>query len=222
MAKILPSILTGDFMNLPSEVDMFKQEGIDEVHIDVMDGNFVPQITFGSKFLKDLKAKCPDMKYDTHLMINNPLKYAEEFLLVGATSILVHIENNKTKELLEIKKLCKKHNADFGLVLNPETKVSKLKKALFYTNPEIVLIMSVHPGFGGQSFIESTLDKADELKKIKEKKNYKFTLEIDGGVNEYNFKHIKDRGVERIVVGSGIYKDGDIKNNLVKFKGLDK
>ncbi|MCQ2749804.1 MAG: ribulose-phosphate 3-epimerase [Clostridia bacterium] len=222
MAKVLPSILTGDFMNLPSEVDIFKQEGLDEVHIDVMDGNFVPQITFGSKFLKDLKAKWPDMKYDTHLMINNASKYAEEFLLSGATSIIAHIENNSVKELLAIKKLCKKHNADFGISLNPKTKVSKLKKALFYTSPEIILIMSVNPGFGGQNFIESTLDKAEELKKIKEKKNYHYTLEIDGGVNEFNFKHIKDRGIERIVVGSGIYKDGDIKNNVIKFKGLDK
>ncbi len=209
-------------MNLPNEIEMFKQENIDEVHIDVMDGNFVPQITFGSKFLKDLSSKQDDIKYDVHLMINNPVKYAEEFLLAGASSIIVHIENNKRKEILEIKKLCKKHNADFGIALNPETKVSKLNKALFYTNPEIVLVMSVHPGFGGQSFIESVLEKADKLKKLKEKRNYNFTLEIDGGINEFNIKHVKDRGFERVVVGSAIYKNGEIKNNLIKFNELSK
>lgn len=217
MIKILPSILTSDFTDVNKDIEIFRQNGIDEIHLDVMDGNFVPTITFGPKYICDLKMHNNDIKFDTHLMISNPIKHFMHYVEVGSNAVTIHIETSKEKDIIKMAKIAKDKNVKFGLSLNPETNVKKLEKILRKADCDIILIMSVHPGAGGQKFIKETLDKALYLTELKKEKNYNYVLEIDGGINLDTIKDAIDSNIERIVVGSAIYKDDNIAANINEF-----
>lgn len=217
MIKILPSILTSDFTDVNKDIDVFKSLNIDEIHLDVMDGNFVPSMTFGPKYISDIKSHHSDLKLDTHLMINNPIKHIKDYIDAGSNYISIHIETSKEKEIKTMCDMCKEKNIKFGLAINPETNIKKLLKVLNKVSVDFVLIMSVHPGKGGQKFMPDTLSKADFLNEFKNENNQNFDIEIDGGINLDNIKEVIDKKIERIVIGSAIYKDGYIDSNVNAF-----
>ena len=213
--KISPSILSADFSNLRSEIRKLQTGGADLIHVDVMDGHFVPNLTIGPPVIKALK-KHSKIPFDVHLMISPVHKYIKDYALAGADIITIHPE--ATKDLNKSIKLIKKLKKKVGVSLNPNTKIRIIKKYLKYV--DLVLIMSVYPGFGGQKFIMKTLNKIKELNKIKNSKKYKFDIEVDGGVNFENSKDIINAGANILVSGTTIFKNnkGNIKKNIKKLK----
>ena len=213
--QISPSILSADFSQLGNEIKRLEEGGADMIHVDVMDGHFVPNLTIGPPVIKALKKDC-SIKFDVHLMISPVHKYIQAYSDAGADIITIHPEatNNLSESILKIKKLKKK----VGVSLNPETKVDVIKE--FLDQIDLVLIMSVNPGFGGQKFMPEVLDKVRELKKIQKNKNLNFDIEIDGGINFENSKIAIDAGVNILVSGTTIFKsnNGDIKKNIEKLK----
>ena len=215
--QISPSILSADFSQLGNEIKRLEEAGADLIHVDVMDGHFVPNLTIGPPIIKALKKDC-NIKFDVHLMITPVHKYIEAYADAGADIITIHPE--ATEDLLasitKIKKLKKKA----GVSLNPETKVSVIKDYL--NQIDLVLIMSVEPGFGGQKFIPEVLDKIKELKKIQKDQNINFDIEIDGGINFENSKIAIQAGANILVSGTTIFKsnNGDIKKNIDLLKSL--
>ena len=177
--KIAPSILSADFANMATEIKRIEQGGADLVHCDVMDGVFVPNITFGIKMVADIR-KVTNLPLDVHLMIVNPEKYVQEFAKAGADYITVHYEACKDN-LIEVLKLIKSTGKKCGAVINPDTPVEKIKEAVPYC--DMILVMSVFPGFGGQKFIAEVLEKFAQLRKIIDNTGKNILLEIDGGVN---------------------------------------
>ena len=215
--KISPSILSADFSKLGSEILSLEKAGADLIHIDVMDGHFVPNITIGPDIIKSLR-KFSKLPFDVHLMINPVDKYIENFSNAGADIITIHPEATPdlSASIQKIKSLGKKA----GVSLNPDTSTDKIDKLL--SEIDIVLIMSVHPGFAGQKFIEHTLKKVKYLKaKIKEKK-LKTEIEIDGGINFETAKLAIDAGVDILVSGTTIFKSnkGDLKKNIKLLKSI--
>ena len=215
--KISPSILSADFSKLGSEILSLEKAGADLIHIDVMDGHFVPNITIGPDIIKSLR-KFSKLPFDVHLMINPVDKYIENFSNAGADIITLHPEATPdlAASIQKIKSLGKKA----GVSLNPDTSTDKIDKLL--SEIDIVLIMSVHPGFAGQKFIEHTLKKVKYLKaKIKEKK-LKTEIEIDGGINFETAKLAIDAGVDILVSGTTIFKSnkGDLKKNIKLLKSI--
>jgi ribulose-phosphate 3-epimerase len=215
--QISPSILSADFSQLGAEIKRLEEAGADLIHVDVMDGHFVPNLTIGPPIIKALKKDC-NIKFDVHLMISPVHKYIEAYSDAGADIITIHPE--ATEDLLasitKIKELKKKA----GVSLNPETKVSVIKDYL--KQIDLVLIMSVKPGFGGQKFIPEVLDKIKELKKIQKDQNINFDIEIDGGINFENSKIAIQAGANILVSGTTIFKsnNGDIKKNIDLLKSL--
>ena len=215
--QISPSILSADFSQLGNEIKRLEEGGADMIHVDVMDGHFVPNLTIGPPIIKALKKKC-SINFDVHLMISPVHKYIEAYADAGADIITIHPEatDNLEASILKIKELNKKA----GVSLNPESKIDLIKD--FLDKIDLVLIMSVNPGFGGQKFMPEVLEKIKELKKIQTKKNIDFDIEIDGGINFDNCKAAIDAGANILVSGTTIFKsnDGDIiKNiNLLKLK----
>ena len=215
--QISPSILSADFSQLGMEIKRLENGGADLIHIDVMDGHFVPNLTIGPPVIKELKKNC-SIKFDVHLMISPVHKYIEAYADAGADIITIHPE--ATEDLLasinKIKDLKKK----VGISLNPETKVSVIKDYL--DQIDLVLIMSVNPGFGGQKFMPKVLDKIKELKNIQKDKNIDFDIEIDGGINFENSKIAIKAGANILVSGTTIFKsnNGDIKKNIDLLKSL--
>tara|TARA_Y100001970_G_scaffold153026_1_gene187442 strand:+ start:1012 stop:1671 length:660 start_codon:yes stop_codon:yes gene_type:complete len=209
--QISPSILSADFSQLGNEIRRLEKAGADLIHVDVMDGHFVPNLTIGPPVIKALKKDC-SIKFDVHLMISPVHKYIEAYSDAGADIITIHPE--ATKDLLasisKIKELKKK----VGVSLNPETKVSVIKDYL--NQIDLVLIMSVNPGFGGQKFMPEVLDKIKELKNIQKEENIDFDIEIDGGINFENSKIAVAAGANILVSGTTIFKsnNGDIKKNI--------
>jgi len=215
--KISPSILSADFSKLGLEIISLEKAGADLIHIDVMDGHFVPNITIGPDIIKSLR-KFSKLPFDVHLMINPVDKYIENFSNAGADIITIHPEATPdlSASIQKIKSLGKKA----GVSLNPDTSADKIDKLL--SEIDIVLIMSVHPGFAGQKFIEHTLKKVKYLKaKIKEK-NLKTEIEIDGGINFETAKLAIDAGVDILVSGTTIFKSnkGDLKKNIKLLKSI--
>ena len=215
--KISPSILSADFSKLGLEILSLEKAGADLIHIDVMDGHFVPNITIGPDIIKSLR-KFSKLPFDVHLMINPVDKYIENFSNAGADIITLHPEATPdlAASIQKIKSLGKKA----GVSLNPDTSTDKIDKLL--SEIDIVLIMSVHPGFAGQKFIEHTLKKVKYLKaKIKEKK-LKTEIEIDGGINFETAKLAIDAGVDILVSGTTIFKSnkGDLKKNIKLLKSI--
>jgi ribulose-phosphate 3-epimerase len=212
MAKIAPSILSANFANLEKDVMSVQNAGARYLHIDVMDGHFVPNISFGSVVLKALRDKS-DMIFDVHLMIENPDQYIEEFADAGAEIITVHQEAcpHLHRTIQKIKEAGKK----VGVSINPATPITSIFEVL--DDIDLVLIMSVNPGFGGQSLIESCVDKVARLAMLKAKHGYKFKIEIDGGVTLENVQMIKDAGAEVIVAGSAVFGAEDIEQRVKDF-----
>lgn len=214
MVKVAPSILAADFANLQSEIEIVERAGADWIHIDVMDGHFVPNITMGALVVDAIRPHTK-LPLDVHLMIENPDQYAESFVKAGADIITVHVEtcNHLHRTLQHIRSLgCKP-----GVVLNPHTPIETIQHVL--EDVDVVLFMTVNPGFGGQAFIPSVLDKVAALAKIKEQKGLQFEIEIDGGVNRETVKDCVAAGATVVVAGSAIYGAADKEAALKEIKG---
>ena len=209
--QISPSILSADFSQLGKEIKRLEEGGADMIHVDVMDGHFVPNLTIGPPVIKSLK-KHSSILFDVHLMISPVHKYIEAYADAGADIITIHPEatNNMDLSITKIRALNKK----VGISLNPETKVDVLIDHL--NKIDLVLIMSVNPGFGGQKFMPEVLEKIRELKLIQKKQNIDFDIEIDGGINFENSKIAIEAGANILVSGTTIFKsnNGDIKKNI--------
>jgi ribulose-phosphate 3-epimerase len=209
--QISPSILSADFSQLGNEIKRLEEGGADLIHVDVMDGHFVPNLTIGPPVIKALKKNC-SIKFDVHLMISPVHKYIDAYADAGADIITIHPEatDDLSASIKKIKDLGKK----VGVSLNPETKVSIIKYLL--EQIDLVLIMSVNPGFGGQKFMPEVLDKIKELKNIQKEQNIDFDIEIDGGINFENSKMAIEAGANILVSGTTIFKsnNGDIKKNI--------
>jgi len=215
MKKIAPSILSADFSNLAQQIRYVEIGGADIIHCDVMDGKFVPNITFGPVVVKAVR-KVTKLPIDVHLMIKDPDNFIEDFVKAGANYISVHQEEvvHLNRTITKIKDL----GVKAGVVLNPSTPVSTLTEILEYI--DFVLIMSVNPGFGGQKFIESTLNKVSQLAKMREEMNLNFEIELDGGVTSKNIGKIAAAGCDIFVAGSSIFGQDNISAAATELKNL--
>ena len=213
--KISPSILSADFGHLGNEIKRLEDGGADLIHVDVMDGHFVPNLTIGPPVIKRLR-KYTKLPFDVHLMISPVHKYIEDYAEAGADIITIHPE--ATENLKESINLIKKLNKKVGVSLNPDTKINVLDG--HFPNIDLILIMSVFPGFGGQKFIPDTIHKIRNIKDIKEKNKYNFDIEVDGGINFSNSKEVINAGANILVSGTTIFKEnnGDIKKNIETLK----
>ena len=215
--KISPSILSADFSQLGKEISNLEKGGADLIHVDVMDGHFVPNLTIGPPVIKALR-KYTKLPFDVHLMISPVHKYIKDFANAGSDIITIHPE--ATKDLKESTIHIKELNKKVGVSLNPNTKIDVIKSHL--SNIDLVLIMSVFPGFGGQKFIPETIKKIKDLKEIKDKNNYSFDIEVDGGINFSNSKEVINAGANILVSGTTIFKEnnGNIKKNIETLKSV--
>ena len=213
--KIAPSILSADFGQLGNEIKRLEEGGADMIHVDVMDGHFVPNLTIGPPVIKALR-NYSTLPFDVHLMIAPVHKYIEDYARAGADIITIHPET--TDNLESSINLIKKLNKKIGLSLNPDTPIDIIKKNL--SSIDLVLTMSVYPGFGGQKFIPEVVNKITELKNIKKKQNIEFDIEVDGGINFDNSKLVIAAGANILVSGTTIFKEnnGDIKKNIDSLK----
>ena len=215
--QISPSILSADFSQLGNEIKRLEEGGADMIHVDVMDGHFVPNLTIGPPVIKALR-NYTKLPFDVHLMIKPVHKYISDYAEAGADIITIHPEATDSLEdsIKNIKKLGKK----VGVSLNPKTKIDSVRNFLQEIN--LILIMSVYPGFGGQKFIPEVIDKIKELKNIKLKENFKFDIEVDGGIDFNNSKLVVEAGANILVSGTTIFKNnnGDIKKNIEILKSI--
>ena len=209
--QISPSILSADFSQLANEIKRLEDGGADMIHVDVMDGHFVPNLTIGPPVIKSLK-KHSSILFDVHLMISPVHKYIKAYADAGADIITIHPE--ATDDINSSISLIKELNRKVGVSLNPETKVDVIIEYL--DKIDLVLIMSVNPGFGGQKFMPEVLSKIEELKKLRSVKDLDFDIEIDGGINFENCTDAKNAGANILVSGSTIFKEnqGDLKKNI--------
>lgn len=214
MAQIAPSILAADFARLGEDVKNVCDIGIDYLHVDVMDGSFVPNISFGSAVMKSLN-EYSSVPYDVHLMIDNPDNLLEDFVTPNTEFITVHQEacRHLNRTVQHIHSL----GVKAGIAINPATPVSTLENILEYA--DMILVMSVNPGFGGQKFIPNALDKIAELKAIRDAKGYSFKIEVDGGAGTGNAEAIRAAGCDIIVAGTAVFKAEDRKEAIALIKG---
>ena len=215
MKLIAPSILSADFSKLGDEIKAVESAGADWIHVDVMDGHFVPNITIGPLVVEAAR-KATSLPLDVHLMIENPERYIPDFVKAGADLIAVQVEAcvhlNRTIQMI------KEFDVRAGAVLNPSTPLTSLE--WIFDDIDFVMIMSVNPGFGGQKFIPYSLDKIRELRKIIEKRGRNILIEVDGGVKENNIKSISDAGADVFVAGSAIFNSPDYKKTIDRFREL--
>jgi len=213
LKKIAPSVLSADFSRLGEEVRAVEKGGADVIHVDVMDGHFVPNITIGPLVVAGLK-KLTSLPLDVHLMIEEPQRYIEAFAQAGSDWITVHAE--VCPQLKRMVKRIRQLNVRPGIVLKPATPLEKLYPVL--DQIDLVLIMSVNPGFGGQSFIPSTLKKIERLRKIIDQNHYPLEIEVDGGVKIENIREVSKAGGDIFVVGTGIFKTKDYEKTIKKLR----
>lgn len=213
MVRLAPSILSADFSNLGEDIKKIDKYGADVIHIDVMDGMFVPNISFGIPIMKSIR-NITKLPFDVHLMIEDPSRYVENFAKNGADIITVHCEADK--HLDRTINYIKSFGVKAGVALNPATPVESIKHLIGIV--DMVLIMSVNPGFGGQKYIEYCSDKIREVKKLAEEFNKDLLIEVDGGVGVKNIKKIVECGANVIVAGSAVFKNGDIEKNIKEIK----
>lgn len=212
MIQLAPSILSADFSRLGDSVAAIERAGAHLIHVDVMDGHFVPNISFGATVMKSLLGKS-GLPFDVHLMIEEPDRYLEDFVTEQTEYITVHQEAcvHLNRTIQHIKSL----GVKAGVALNPATPLSTLEYCI--GDIDMVLIMSVNPGFGGQKFIPSATEKVEKLRKMKEEKNPELVIEIDGGINTDNVRTVTDAGVEIVVAGSSVFGSDDVEGNVKEF-----
>ena len=215
--QISPSILSADFSQLGNEIKRLEDAGADMIHVDVMDGHFVPNLTIGPPVIKTLR-KFTKIPFDVHLMISPVHKYIKDYADAGADTITFHPE--ATNDLLDTINYIKKFKKRVGVSLNPDSSINLIKKHL--DKVDLILIMSVFPGFGGQKFIPNVLNKIKDLYSIKEKQNLNFDIEVDGGINFDNSKDVIKAGANVLVSGTTIFKEnnGNIKKNIEELKSI--
>jgi ribulose-phosphate 3-epimerase len=212
-ARIAPSILSADFSRLGEEVRAVEQAGADIIHVDVMDGHFVPNITIGPPVVRDLR-QVTKLPLDCHLMIENPDDYIGHFARAGADMISVHAE--ACRHLHRSVHLIKEHGVKAGVALNPATPVEAIETLI--EDLDFVLVMSVNPGFGGQSFIESILQKVRRLRALANERHPQLELEVDGGIKLDNAARVRDAGIDLFVAGSAVFKTDDYGATIRRFK----
>lgn len=214
MIKIAPSVLAADYMHFKEEIKKVESGGADLLHIDIMDGNFVPNISFGPALVKSIR-KVTRLPLDVHLMILNPEKYVKIFKDAGANIITIHVE--VCKNLNKTIKLIKSLGVKAGVSLNPATHINRINNIL--GKVDLVLVMSVNPGFGGQKFINSVLGKIRTLKKKILKEKFKALIEVDGGVSEENSRDVIKAGADILVAGVAIFKQKNARGIIQKLRG---
>ena len=212
---IAPSVLTANFSNLEKDISRVAAAGATVLHLDVMDGHFVPNISFGSNVIKAINAST-NMILDTHLMIENPDNYLEQFKDAGSDILTVHVEAcaHLNRTISKIKDL----GMSAGVSLNPATPLTSLEEILPFV--DLVLIMSVNPGFGGQKFIQTSIQKITNLSKMISQKNLSTIIEVDGGIDVDTVKNIKDAGAHYLVAGNAVFGDGNIESNYSRLQSL--
>jgi len=215
MKLIAPSVLSADFSQIASQIEMITNAGADLLHLDVMDGHFVPNITFGPKMVADIR-KLTKLPLDVHLMISEPEKYVNEFAKAGADWISVHYE--ATDHLNRLIHQIKGAGAKAGVVVNPATTVEVLTEIIPYV--DFILIMSVNPGFGGQKFITTSTAKAKKLSGIIKEQNSQAFIEMDGGIGVDNIKMLSDAGVNVFVAGNAVFGSADPAKTIAEMKKL--
>ncbi|KXK49695.1 MAG: pentose-5-phosphate-3-epimerase [Chlorobi bacterium OLB5] len=215
MKLIAPSVLSADFSRIEQQVKMITEAGADLLHLDVMDGHFVPNITFGPKMVADIR-KLTNLPLDVHLMISEPEKYVNEFAKAGADWISVHYE--ASDHLNRLVQQVKDAGAKAGVVVNPATNVNVLEEILPYA--DFILLMSVNPGFGGQKFIESSTEKAKKLSAMIQSSGSKAFIEMDGGIGTGNIKMLSDAGVNVFVAGNSVFGSKDPAGTIAEMKKL--
>ncbi len=215
MIKIAPSILTCDFMKLEGVIKKLEEAGADYLHLDVMDGVFVPNLTFGAPIVKSIR-NVTGLPLDVHLMMDEPANYVEQFAESGADIITVHAESRSAIHLQRVVKKIKACGKRAGVALNPATSHEALE--YIYEDCDLILVMTVNPGFGGQKFVPQTLRKIEHVAERISKLGLNIELEVDGGINLENIRQVKDAGAKVIVAGSAVVENADFKTSIEGLK----